>query len=77
MEINWDRTVDAAYIHLIDAEERVLGVSRRQVALSSAESGIAALDSLVLDFDRDGKLIGIEVFDAERTLRGSTLGQAR
>jgi hypothetical protein len=55
------------------------GVSRHQVPLSGADegSGVAALESLVLDFDRDGKLIGIEVLDPEGVLRTSTLRKAR
>jgi uncharacterized protein YuzE len=78
MDIKWDRTVDAAYIYLIDDEERVHGVAHYQVPLSGAELGsaVAALDSLVLDFDREGKLIGIEVLDPEGALRASTLRRA-
>jgi len=40
------------------------------------ETGLEALHSLVLDFDRDGKLIGVEVLAPRRTLRASTLDQA-
>ena len=35
-----------------------------------------ALHSLVLDFDRDGKIIGIEVLAPRATLRESTLRDA-
>jgi hypothetical protein len=40
------------------------------------ETGIGALRSLVLDFDRAGKLIGIEVLAPRATLRESTLRDA-
>ncbi len=78
MRISWDREADAAYISLIADEERVYGVAREQVTLDdlAEETGLDALHSLVLDFDRDGKLIGIEVLAPRRALRDSTLRQA-
>src|SRR4051812_24640142 len=78
VRISWDREGDAAYISLIEDDERVAGVSRNQVALEdiAEASGVDALHSLVLDFDRDGKLIGIEVLSPRDALRESTLRQA-
>ncbi len=78
MRISWDRDADAAYISLIEDEERFYGVSQEQVTLEdlAEETGLDALHSLVLDFDRDGKLIGIEVLAPRRALRDSTLRQA-
>jgi uncharacterized protein YuzE len=75
VKIEWDRVVDAAYISLIPDDERVYGVSHDSVTLEDVaeETGIGALHSLVLDFDSDGKLIGIEVLAARATLRDSTL----
>ena len=78
MRISWDREGDAAYISLIDDDERVAGVSRDQVTLEdiAEATGVDALHSLVLDFDRDGKLIGIEVLSPRDSLRESTLRHA-
>ena len=78
MRISWDREGDAAYISFIGDDERVAGVSTDQVMLEDiAEAGgVDALHSLVLDFDRDGKLIGIEVLSPRDALRESTLRQA-
>jgi uncharacterized protein YuzE len=42
-----------------------------------APAGIEALHHLALDFDRNGKLIGIEVQAARATLRDSTLRAAQ
>ena len=75
MKIEWDKEADAAYISLIDDNERVFGVSKDSVPLDELEEAaeISALHSLVLDFDRDGKLIGIEVLSPRSVLRESTL----
>lgn len=78
MRISWDREGNAAYISLIDDDERVAGVARDQVALEDIAEAtrVDALHSLILDFDRDGKLIGIEVLSPRDALRESTLRQA-
>jgi hypothetical protein len=56
----------------------VFGVSRDCVTLEDVaeETGLDALHSLVLDFDGDGRLIGIEVLSPRRALRDSTLRHA-
>ena len=79
MDVSWDRSVDAAYISLIPPDERTYGVAADSVTLEAiAEAaGIDALRDLVLDFDRDGKLIGIEVLGARASLRESTLRGAQ
>jgi uncharacterized protein YuzE len=78
VNIQWDREADAAYISLVPEEERVQGVSSDSITLEDVaeESGIEAMRSLVLDFDRDGRLIGIEVLAPRTTLRESTLRDA-
>lgn len=78
MKIEWDKEANAAYISLIDDNERVFGVSKDSVPLDELEEAaeISALHSLVLDFDRDGKLIGIEVLSPRSVLRESTLRDA-
>ena len=66
MDVSWDRSVDAAYISLIPPDERTYGVVDDSVTLEDIadEAGIEALHLLVLDFDRDGKLIGNELLGA-------------
>ena len=56
MDVSWDRSVDAAYISLIPPDERIHGVAAESVTLeqTAEDTGIEALHSLVLDFDRDG-----------------------
>ena len=79
MNITLDRSVDAAYVSLIPPDERVYGVAAESVTLEelAEDAGIDALHSLVLDFDRDGRLIGIEVLAARDVLRESTLRAAQ
>jgi uncharacterized protein YuzE len=80
MHVSWDRSADAAYISLIPPDERTYGVVADSVTLEEIahEAGIPALHSLVLDFDRDGRLIGVEVYgDVRATLRESTLRAAQ
>jgi uncharacterized protein YuzE len=77
MEVSWDRPVDAAYINRIPPDERMYGVVVDSARLEhiAEEAGIEALHSL--DFDRDGRLIGVEVLGARAALRESTLRAAR
>ena len=60
---------------LIHDQDRVFGVATESVPLGEVEEAaeIAALRSLVLDFDRDGKLVGIQVLSPESVLRDSAL----
>ena len=63
MRVTYDRSIDAAYIYLREIEP---GGVRESVDID-APDGVAA-GSVVLDFDRDGRLVGIEVLNAERAL---------
>jgi uncharacterized protein YuzE len=78
MKITWDREANAAYISLIDDQERVVGVAKHSIPLDELDGAaeIASLRSLVLDFDADGRLIGIEVLAPDSVLRSSTLRAA-
>ena len=67
MEVTYDKRVGAAYIYLIPPEERVRGVAAKSVPF----------EKLILDFDADGRLIGIETIEPEEALRPSTLAEAR
>jgi len=49
MRVTYDREVDAAYIYLIDISPK--GVART----------VRATSDINLDFDKDGRLIGIEL----------------
>jgi uncharacterized protein YuzE len=78
MEFEWDDEAGAGYIHLLTPEERFDGVAQTTIPLDSLEeaSDVEALHSLLLDFDRDGKLIGIEILSRD-AIRNSTLHNAR
>lgn len=70
MHISYDREVDAAYIRIVDDIKS--GEAVRQVTMDS-EGGNA---DFILDLDRDGRLLGIEVLAATSGLRPETLALA-
>jgi len=79
MEVRWDKEADAAYISLIPSKDRTVGMAYTSVPLDAEalDPDVPALNSLILDFDRDGRLIGIEVLGhPEAVLRDATLGRA-
>ena len=49
MKISWDRDADAAYISLLEDEERVYGVACQQVTLErlAEKKGVDALSPLL------------------------------
>ncbi len=63
MEIEWDNSAGMGYINLLPPEGRVQGGVHQSVTLDGLEeaSEIDALHGLVLDFDKRGKLVGIEI----------------
>ena len=62
MKIVYDADVDAAYIYL--AEQIDAGGVARTVMVDAV-----ARDAMInLDFDHDGRLVGIEVMDASKHL---------
>ena len=63
--MSYDSEADAAYIYVRDAESRQGTV--RSVPVQDAPGMI------VLDFDTDGRLFGIEVLDASRLLPAELL----
>jgi len=79
MNLEWDKSVDAAYIVLLPQEQRVEGVAACTVTLDELEQAavLDALHSLNLDFDREGRLIGIEVLRASRVLPIALLESAQ
>jgi uncharacterized protein YuzE len=64
VRLSYDASVNAAYIYLGGGE------AKTSVTLDECPEAeeVGALHSIVLDFDRDGRLIGIEVLAARETL---------
>ena len=60
--LEYDASVDAAYIYLVD--EILIGGAERTVPVDP----IAVAGQINLDFDSEGRLIGIEVLDASKLL---------
>jgi uncharacterized protein YuzE len=59
--IEYDREVDAAYVRL----------SQNKVDVSEQVS-----DDLIVDFDDEGRIVGLEILDASRHLAPDTLNAA-
>ena len=70
MRVTYDPRVDAAYIYLVD-EISLGGVSATYPCDPLEVSG-----QINLDFDSDGRLIGIEVLDASKKLPAMLLKAA-
>jgi uncharacterized protein YuzE len=62
MRVTYDPAVNAAYIYLREIEP---GGSRRTISVNGPD---LTTGSVVLDFDSEGRLIGIEVLEADRLL---------
>jgi uncharacterized protein YuzE len=69
MRVTFDAEDNVGYIHLVD--EISPGRSTRQV-VAEDEHGSA----VVLDFDADGRLVGLELLSARRQLHPDLLGTA-
>lgn len=69
MRITFDAVANMAYIYLVD--QTVPGEAVRQVL-----AGDDCDSTVVLDYDRDGRLLGIEVFSAARQLHPALLAVA-
>ncbi len=70
MRITYDREVDAAYIYLEDP------IPAGAAVMTHVCDAAAAAGSIHLDFDGDGKLLGIEILDASRALPATALASA-
>jgi len=62
MKIRYDASADAAYIYLVD-EIKLGGAARTYPCDPTQVNGM-----INLDFDIDGRLVGIEVLDASKKL---------
>lgn len=67
MRITYDSDADAAYIYLVDE------IARGGVARTVPVEALASEAMINLDFDSDGRMLGIEVLDASRVLPASVL----
>lgn len=67
MRLKFDPEANAAYIYLLPSE--TTPPSARTVPVDPIE----VRGEINLDFDRDGKLIGIEILDAKRFLDSALL----
>lgn len=70
MKITYDRSVDAAYIQLVD-EIDADGVANTYPCDPTEVGGM-----INLDFDSSGRLVGIEVLDASKLLPRDVLAGA-
>ncbi|WP_460845777.1 DUF2283 domain-containing protein [Nocardioides ultimimeridianus] len=70
MRMTHDREADAAYIYLVDevAPGEVTQTRVADVPLDRA--------AIAVDFDADGRIIGLEILGANRVLRSSTIAAA-
>jgi len=64
MKISYDKEVDAAYIYLKHSIEK--GEAKKTIELNN---------NIILDFDKNKKLIGIEVLSASKILGKKVLEQ--
>ena len=71
MRVTYDATVDAAYVYLVD-EIGPGGVARTYPCDPREVRG-----QINLDFDSEGRLLGIEVLDASKKLPEALLKRAR
>ena len=62
MRIEYDKEVDAGYIYLVDTIDE--GEAVKTIELDS---------NIILDFNKEGKLLGIEVLNASKVLKDDTL----
>ena len=73
MRLTHDTEHDLSYLHLRGSDDDVGTVT--SVPVTPPNPGDLT-DELVLDFDRDGRLVGIEFLRATRRLQPSVLADA-
>jgi len=73
MRLSYDDEVDAAYLRLREETDDIGPVTSHVFRPPNAED---LTDEFVLDFDREGRLVGIEVLRAKRRLLPSVLAGA-
>jgi uncharacterized protein YuzE len=73
MRLTYDQEVGAAYLRLRTDDDDVGTVSSKSITPPGAEN---VGDRIVLDFDHDGRLVGIEFLTPEERLLPSLLAAA-
>ena len=66
MKIEYDEEVDAAYIYL-----------EYPIKDGEAKKTIELNENIILDFNENGKLLGVEVLDASKLLNKKVLQEAQ
>ncbi len=66
MRFEYDKDVDAAYIYLEDS-----------IVDGEVDKIIELNDNIILDFDKNGKLLGVEILSATKVLNKKSLLEAR
>jgi uncharacterized protein YuzE len=75
-DVTLDSQHKMAYIGLREHEKGIVAESL-PLADFAAEAGIETLHDLILDFDANGRLIGIEVMNAKKALPDGLLAEAK
>ncbi|MBU0492554.1 MAG: DUF2283 domain-containing protein [Chloroflexi bacterium] len=70
MKVTYDRSVDAAYIYLVDA------IAPGSVETTYSCDPLEIGGIIALDFDAEGRLVGIEVLGASKRLPSVLLDEA-
>lgn len=65
MKFEYDKEADAAYIYL-----------EGSITDGQAEKTIELNDDIIVDFDKNGKLLGIEILSASKVLHQKSLLEA-
>ncbi len=65
MKFEYDKEVDAAYIYLV-----------HPIREGQAKSTVELKENIILDFDREGKLVGVEILNASKVLNKKALLKA-
>lgn len=66
MRFEYDKDVDAAYIYL-----------EGSIADGEVKKTIELNDNIILDFDKNGKLLGVEILSASKVLNKKSLLEAQ
>ena len=64
MKVTYDETADAMYVYLENIKP---GTIKQTISLN---------DDIIIDFDANNKIVGIEILDASKNLKAQTLKKA-
>ncbi len=66
MKLEYDKSADAAYLYM-----------KYPVKAGEAKSTVQLKPHITLDFDKKGKLLGVEILDASKVLNKGMLSEAQ